>query len=172
VACLRVWSRRTSFPSVVEPAPNFLKPSAAAALPFAFGCWLRPARRRPHGPRALQRWACPCAPFGPGGAYVSGAVARWPTLQRPDLPPREETPPVGTPAFLWPGALLPSTLISPPPCLHGGLRATRPIKIITRPHPGHWGGGAGGGATRAGARQSSSAAIRSRFPLAAAPSQP
>jgi len=40
------------------------------------------------------------------------------------------------------------------------LRATAPSNTITVPHAGHSGGGTGAGKTSAGARQSSSAAMR------------
>ena len=81
------------------------------------------------------------------------------------------TPPVRAPGVLIHGArgFQLSTLRTPH--AHGGLRGTVPINRITCPQPGQTGGGTGAGGPATGARQSSSARMRSHFGLAAAPSR-
>ena len=92
----------------------------------------------------------------------------------PVFPPRADTAPVSTPRVHARGTpdLNPELATLNLPDAHGGLRANCATHAIVCPQPGHTGGGPGAGGTRAGARQSSSAPMRSRFALAAPPSHP
>lgn len=133
------WSRRTSFPSGVEPARGAARTvaCAVASLPFAFRRFW-PARR------VVRVRSAACRRRGAGRPRTACPSAR-PCVHCAGAPVKGA----------WRLSLGPAGA-------HGGLRATGPSSTITWPQPGQIGGGLGSAGTRSGARQSSSAWMRFR----------